>query len=75
MENQPNLSIEAGKRYIVGYAGTSFQIVAIRPSAVKGWWFCRTADTLEDAVFPAAAFIREVSSEERPPIFSPQFSA
>jgi hypothetical protein len=53
--------IMPGRKYLIAYGDCEVQVETVRPSAVKGWWFCVTGEEREQAVFPETAFVREIA--------------
>lgn len=47
--NQP---IKAGETYWVKVEKARFKVRAIRPSAVKGWWYCEGESAGDPLVIP-----------------------
>lgn len=47
--------IETGKSYWVTLDTARFKVKAIRPAALKGWWFCETEKDLDRIIVPESA--------------------
>jgi hypothetical protein len=46
------VEIEPGKTYCVTVDNVRFQVTALRPSAIKGWWLCETQRLRERIMLP-----------------------
>ena len=49
MEKQP---IQSGEAYWVELEKTRFQVRAVRPAALSGWWLCEGVSTGDPLVIP-----------------------
>jgi hypothetical protein len=61
--------IEAGKIYWICVDNASFQVEAIRPTTLSGWWLCKSVSMGDQIVVPATSLQvdRDASGETSEP--------